>query len=83
MNGNSLTSSAGMAENEPGLRHRFSAHATPQDMIATVSQYPTGIRTCPRGRRKCWPDCSPLALLASRQSSHRVPFPGIGHTWTV
>jgi hypothetical protein len=36
-----------MAENEPSLRHRVSAHATPQDMSATVHQYPIGIRNCP------------------------------------
>ena len=35
----------------PGLRHRFSAHATPQDRTATVHQYPTGIRSGPPGRR--------------------------------
>jgi hypothetical protein len=47
MNGSSLASSAGMAENEPSLRHRVSAHTTPQDMSATVYQYPIGIRNCP------------------------------------
>jgi hypothetical protein len=35
MNGNSLTTSAGMAENQPSLRHRVSAHATPQDTSTT------------------------------------------------
>ncbi len=44
MNGSSLTSSAGMAENGPSLGHRVSAHATPQEMTATVHQYPIGIR---------------------------------------
>jgi hypothetical protein len=48
MNGSSLASSAGILENGPSLRHRVSAHATPQEMTATVHQYPTGIRTCPR-----------------------------------
>ena len=41
MNGSSLTSSAGILEKGPGPRHRFSAHATPQDRTATVHQYPT------------------------------------------
>ena len=45
MNGISLTTSAGIAEHEPSLRHRVSAHATPQDTTATDHQYPTGI-TC-------------------------------------
>ncbi len=44
MNGSSLATSAGIAENEPNLGHRVSAHTTPQDTIATVHQYPTGIR---------------------------------------
>jgi hypothetical protein len=35
MNGNSLTTSAGMAENQPSLRHRVSAHAAPQDTSTT------------------------------------------------
>ena len=48
MNGSSLTTSAGMADNEPSLDHRVSAHTTPQDATATVHQYPTGIRNRPR-----------------------------------
>ena len=36
MNGISLTTSAGMAENGPSLGHRVSAHTTPQDTSATV-----------------------------------------------
>jgi len=48
MNGSSLPISAGILENEPSLRHRVSAHATAQEMTATVHQYPTGIRICPR-----------------------------------
>jgi hypothetical protein len=51
MNGSSLTSSAGILARGPGLRHRFSAHATPQDRTPTVHQYPTGIRSGPPGRR--------------------------------
>ena len=31
MNGSSLASSAGIAENEPSLGHRVSAHTTPQE----------------------------------------------------
>ena len=38
MNGSSLTSRAGMAVTEPSRCHRVSAHATPQDVIATVHQ---------------------------------------------
>ena len=37
MNGSSLTSSAGILENGPGPRHRFSAHATPQDRTEMIS----------------------------------------------
>ena len=48
MNGISLTTTAGMALNGPSLGHRVSAHATPQDVTATVHQYPIGIRTSPR-----------------------------------
>ena len=48
MNGSSLASSAGMAENEPSLPHRVSAHTTPHDMTATVHKYPTGIKNRPR-----------------------------------
>ena len=49
MNGSSLATSAGMALNGPSLGHRVSAHTTPHDTIATVHQYPTGIRSyCPR-----------------------------------
>jgi len=48
MKGSSLTSSAGMAESEPSPRHRVSAQRTPQDVSATVHQYPSGIRTYPR-----------------------------------
>ena len=48
MNGSSLTTSAGMAVNEPSRRHPASAHTTPQEMIATVHQYPIGIRNRPR-----------------------------------
>ena len=47
-NGSSLTTSAGIAAIEPSLRHRVSAHATPQDTSATVHQYPIGIRNSPR-----------------------------------
>ena len=47
MNGSSLTTSAGMAENEPSLRHRVSAHATPHDTSATEHRYPNGIRNLP------------------------------------
>ncbi len=38
MNGSSLTSSAGMAANQPSRCHRVSAHPTPQDTTATVHQ---------------------------------------------
>ena len=55
MNGSSLASSAGIAENEPSLRHRVSAHTTPQDMNATVHQYPIGIRNCLRRGARCAP----------------------------
>ena len=48
MNGISLTTSAGMAEKEPSLPHRVSAHATPQDTSATDHQYPIGIRNSSR-----------------------------------
>ena len=44
-NGSSLTTSAGMAATGPGLRHRVSAHATPQDTSATVHKYPTASGT--------------------------------------
>ena len=47
MNGSSLTTSPGIAQNEPSLGHRVSAHTTPQDVTATVHQYPTGIRNRP------------------------------------
>ena len=48
MNGSSLASSAGKAENEPSLPHRVSAHTTPHDMTATIHKYPIGIRNTPR-----------------------------------
>jgi hypothetical protein len=40
-----------MADNEPSLRHRVSAHTTPQDTTATDHQYPTGIKNRPNTRQ--------------------------------
>ena len=74
MNGSSLTTSAGMAENEPSLRHRVSAHTTPHDTTATVHKYPIGISSYPRcgAIRAAWTS----AVGSARNARTRSAFPG-------